>query len=140
MPGAPGTGVALTAGSYRTWLDEQAVQFVAVPDVEIGWPGRAEADLIAAGLPYLSLIWSDAHWRLYVVAASRAIVAAPATLVRHDAATLVLDAPAAGDVPVRIRHHRWLTASGGATVTADGDWTTIRVPAAGRYTLTSSLF
>ena len=31
IPGARGTGVALTADSYRAWLAEQAVQFVAVP-------------------------------------------------------------------------------------------------------------
>ncbi|MBO3738444.1 hypothetical protein [Actinoplanes flavus] len=139
VPGAAGTGVELTPDSYRAWLDEEAVQFVAVPDVELAWPGRQEAEMVTAGLPYLSLIWSDAHWRLYKVADPRPIVAAPATLVRQDGATIVFDAPAAGEVPVRVRHHRRLTASGGATVTADGEWTRVRVPAAGRYTLTSRL-
>ncbi|MBW6436744.1 enterotoxin A family protein [Actinoplanes hulinensis] len=139
VPGAPGTGVALTPDSYRAWLDNEAVQFVAVPDVELAWPGRTEAEMVTAGLPYLSLVWSDAHWRLYEVADPRPVVAAPATLVRQDGATIVFDAPAAGEVAVRVRHHRWLTASGGATVTADGEWTRVRVPAAGRYTLTSSL-
>ncbi|GGN79854.1 MFS transporter [Actinoplanes lobatus] len=139
VPGASGTGVPLTADSYRAWLDNEAVQFVAVPDVDLAWPGRTEAEMVTAGLPYLSLVWSDAHWRLYEVADPRPIVAAPATLVRQDGATIVFDAPAAGEVPVRVRHHRWLTASGGATVTADGEWTRVRVPAAGRYTLTSSL-
>ncbi|GGN29408.1 hypothetical protein FHR83_007733 [Actinoplanes campanulatus] len=139
VPGASGTGVTLTPDSYRAWLDDEAVQFVAVPDVELAWPGRTEAEMVTAGLPYLSLIWSDAHWRLYEVADPRPIVAAPATLVRQDGATIVFDAPAAGEVAVRVRHHRWLTASGGATVTADGEWTRVRVPAAGRYTLTSRL-
>ncbi|MEU4623052.1 hypothetical protein AB0G04_24150 [Actinoplanes sp. NPDC023801] len=140
VPGAAGTGVELTADSYRAWLDQEAVQFVAVPGTELAWPGRQEAALVTGGLPYLSLIWTGPHWRLYAVASPRPIVAAPATLVRQDAASLVLDAPAAGEIGVRVRHHRWLTASGGATVTADGDWTRLRVPAAGRYTLTSSLF
>jgi hypothetical protein len=140
VPGANGTGVELTADSYRAWLDHEAVQFVAVPDVELAWPGRDEAALVTDGLPYLSLIWTHPHWRLYAVAAPRPIVAAPATLVRQDAATVVLDAPAAGEIAVRVRHHRWLAVSGGATVTADGDWTRLRVPAAGRYALTSSLF
>ncbi|MEU4424588.1 hypothetical protein AB0F81_28545 [Actinoplanes sp. NPDC024001] len=140
VPGAAGTGVELTASAYRVWLDEQAVQFVAVPDAELAWPGRKEAAMVTAGLPYLSLVWSDAHWRLYAVADPRPIVAAPATLVRQDSASVVFDAPAAGEIPVRVRHHRWFTVSGGATVTADGDWTVVRVPAAGRYTLTSTLF
>ncbi|GAA1626529.1 hypothetical protein [Actinoplanes couchii] len=140
VPGASGTGVELTADSYRAWLDEQAVQFVAVPDVEISWSGRPEADLVAAGLPYLTPVWSGEHWRLYAVATPRPIVAAPATLVSQDGASIVLDAPAAGDIAVRVRHHRWLTASGGATVSADGDWTRLRLPAPGRYTLSSALF
>jgi hypothetical protein len=140
VPGAAGTGVALTADSYRAWLDHEAVQFVAVPDAELAWPGRDEAALVTGGLPYLTLIWTHPHWRLYAVSAPRPIVAAPATLVRQDAATIVLDTATAGEIAVRVRHHRWLTASGGATVTADGDWTRLRVPAAGRYTLSSSLF
>ncbi|GLY01709.1 MULTISPECIES: hypothetical protein [Actinoplanes] len=140
VPGASGTGVDLTPSSYEEWLHEEAVQYVAVPSAELSWPGRAEAAMVTAGLPYLSLIWSDADWKLYEVASARPIVAAPATLVSQDAATLTFDAPAAGPVSLRIRHHRWFTASGGASVTADGEWTTVRVPAPGRYTVTSSLF
>jgi hypothetical protein len=140
VPGAAGTGVELTADSYRAWLDHEAVQFVAVPDAELAWPGREEAALVTGGLPYLTLIWTQRHWRLYAVTAPRPIIAAPATLVRQDAASIVLDAPSAGEIAVRVRHHRWLTVSGGATVTADGDWTRLRVPAGGRYTMTSSLF
>ena len=49
MPGAAGTGVSLTAGTYRAWLDEVAVQFVAVPDAELSWVGRAEASWSARG-------------------------------------------------------------------------------------------
>jgi hypothetical protein len=138
IPGARGTGVALTAQSYRTWLDDRAVQFVALPDAEFGWLGRPEAALVGAGLPYLTEIWRDAHWRLFAVAGPRPIVAAPAVLSAHTAAALTFDAPAAGDVDLRVRYYRWLTASGGATVTADGEWTRVRVPRAGRYTLTSA--
>jgi hypothetical protein len=137
VPGAAGTGVALTSASYRAWLAEQAVQFVAVPTAEFSWPGRAEAGLIAAGQPYLRLVWSDPRWRLYAVADPQPIVARPATLVSQTAAAVTFDAPAAGDVTVRVRHYRWLRATGGASVAACGDWTVVRVPAPGRYTLTS---
>ena len=138
VPGASGTGVALTAESYQAWLLEQAVQFVAVPSAELAWPGRAEAALIATGLPYLNPIWSDAHWRLYSVLFPEPIVAPPATLVSHTAAALTFDAPAGGDVAIRVRYYRWLKATGGARVVAIGDWTLVRTPAPGRYTLTSS--
>ncbi|WP_436522342.1 hypothetical protein [Actinoplanes sp. HUAS TT8] len=135
VPGATGTGVALTAESYRAWLAEQAVQYVAVPDAELAWPGRDEAALVTGGLPYLTLIATMPHWRLYAVADPQPIVTAPATLVRHTAAAITLDAPAAGDVRVRVRWYRWLTAPGGARVIKDGHWTILRVPGPGRWTL-----
>ena len=137
IPGTTGTGVALTAGSYRSWLTEQAVQFVAVPDAPLSWSGRPEAELVTAGLPYLTLVWTDEHWRLYAVADPRPLVPAPATLVSQDAVAVTFDVPQGTDVPVRVRHSRWLRASGGATVEAVGDWTLVRTPRAGRYTLSS---
>jgi hypothetical protein len=137
IPGAAGTGVPLNAATYRTWLAEQAVQFVAVPDAALTWSGLPEAALIGAGLPYLTPIWQGAHWRLYAVADPQPIVAAPATLVAHTATTLTIEAPAAADIPLRVRYYRWLKSSGGAVVRRAGVWTVLRVPAPGRYLLTS---
>ncbi|WP_240670408.1 hypothetical protein [Actinoplanes solisilvae] len=136
IPGARGTGVALTPDSYRAWLDELAVQFVAVPDTELTWSGRPEAELITAGLPYLTEIWQDRNWRLYRVTDPRPIVATPATLVRQGSAALTFDAPAAGAIPLRLRWNRWLTIDGGS-LERDGDWVVARVPRPGRYTVTS---
>jgi hypothetical protein len=137
VPGAAGTGVALTADSYRAWLAEKAVQFVAVPDAELSWPGRTEAAMVTAGLPYLTPVWTGAHWRLYAVADPQPIVARPATLVGQTATTLTLDAPAAADIVVRVRYYRWLRACCGAVLRPAGDWTLLRVPGPGRYSLTS---
>jgi hypothetical protein len=137
IPGATGTGVALTADSYRAWLAEQAVQFVAVPDAELTWSGRPEATLITSGLPYLTPIWSDTHWRLFAVADPQPIVAPPATLTAQTAASITVDATAATDIVVRVRYHRWLRASGGAVLEPTGNWTLLRTPAPGRYVLTS---
>ena len=74
---------------------------------------------------------------LYAVADAQPIVAAPATLVGYDAASLTIVSPAAGDVPLRVRYYRWLTATGGAQVRRSGAWTTLHVPGPGRYTLAS---
>ncbi|MEV4347343.1 hypothetical protein AB0J83_23050 [Actinoplanes sp. NPDC049596] len=137
IPGTSGTGVELTPESYRGWLDEMAVQFVAVPDAELNWSGRPEAEMVTAGLPYLTQVWSDSHWRLYAVSDPRPLVAGPATLVGQTATTVTFDAPAAGEVALRVRYYRWLTASGDADVLRDGDWTRVRVPAPGRYVLAS---
>ncbi|RZU77360.1 hypothetical protein EV384_6078 [Micromonospora kangleipakensis] len=135
VPGATGTGVPLTAGSYRAWLADNAVQYVAVPDTELSWVGRAEAELVAAGLPYLTEVWSDRHWRLYAVTDPTPLVGAPGELVRQDGASVTFRTSSAGTVPVRVRHDRWLAVSGGATTAADGEWTAVTVPRAGTYTL-----
>ncbi|MER7419147.1 hypothetical protein ABT346_20590 [Micromonospora peucetia] len=137
VPGAAGTGVPLTAASYRNWLTDNAVQFVAVPDAPLSWVGRAEAELVAGGLPYLTPVWSGPHWRVWAVTDPAPIVGAPAELVTQDGASVTFRAPAAGTVPVRVRHNRWLTASGGATVADDGGWTAVTVPRAGQYRLGS---
>jgi hypothetical protein len=137
VPGAPGTGVQLTPDSYRQWLADQAVQYIAVPNTELSWPGRDEAGLIAAGLPYLTLTWSDSHWRLYAVADPQPIVPAPATLVSQSATSVTFDVPTASNVTIRVHHYDWLHADHGAVVAASGAWTLVRVPTPGRYTLTS---
>jgi hypothetical protein len=137
VPGAAGTGVELTPESYRDWLASHSVQYVAVPGAELSWVGRAEAGLVARGQPYLTPIWSGADWRLYAVADPQPIVAPPATLVNQTAASLTFDAPVGGEVVVRVRHYRWLTATGDAVVEPSGVWTRVRVPGPGRYTLTS---
>ncbi|SCG46040.1 hypothetical protein [Micromonospora humi] len=137
VPGAAGTGVPLTADSYRAWLADNAVQYVAVPDAELSWVGRPEAELVTAGQPYLTEVWSDRHWRLYAVADPTPLVGAPGELVRQDGATVTFRASAAGPVPVRVRHDRWLTVTGGATLSPAGDWLTVTVPRPGTYTLTS---
>jgi hypothetical protein len=137
VPGTKGTGVALTADSYRAWLSELAVQFVAVPDAEPTWSGRGEAVLVTGGLPYLTEIWRNDHWRLYRVSDPQPIVAAPATLTGQNATSVTFTAEAAGNVVLRVRHYRWLRATGGAVVQSSGPWTLVRVPDAGRYTLYS---
>ncbi|RKN50916.1 hypothetical protein [Micromonospora endolithica] len=137
VPGASGTGVPLTAETYRAWLADNAVQFVAVPDAPLSWVGRAEAELVRGGLPYLVPVWSAPHWRVWAVTDPTPLVGAPGDLVAMDGASVTLRAPAAGTVPVRVRYSRWLRASGGATVAADGAWTVVTVPRAGEYTLGS---
>nr|WP_030504181.1 hypothetical protein [Micromonospora purpureochromogenes] len=137
VPGADGTGIPLTPVTYRDWLADNAVQYVAVPDAEFSWVGRSEAKLVELGLPYLTEVWSDRHWKLYAVADPAPLVGSPAELVRQDGASITFRAPAPGPIPIRVRHDRWLTASNGATVTRAGKWTTVTVPRAGTYTLTS---
>ncbi|MET9299299.1 hypothetical protein ABZX66_08230 [Micromonospora aurantiaca] len=137
VPGADGTGVPLTPITYRDWLADNAVQYVAVPDAEFSWVGASEAKLVETGQPYLTEVWSDRHWKLYAVAEPTPLVGAPGELIRQDGASITFRAPAPGKIPIRVRHDRWLTVNGGAEVTRDGKWITVTVPREGTYTLTS---
>ncbi|MEU2700417.1 hypothetical protein ABZ610_09820 [Micromonospora aurantiaca] len=137
VPGADGTGIPLTSVTYRDWLADNAVQYVAVPDAEFSWVGRSEAKLVELGQPYLTEVWSNRHWKLYAVAEPTPIVGAPGELISQDGASITFRALAPGPIPIRVRHDRWLTVSNGATVTRAGKWTTVTVPQPGTYTLTS---
>ncbi|MCW6005818.1 hypothetical protein K1W54_14705 [Micromonospora sp. CPCC 205371] len=134
VPGASGTGVALTEPAYRAWLAENAVTYVAIPDAQLSWVGRAEVDLVRSTM---TEVWSNEHWHLYEVPTPVPLVAAPATLVTQDAASLTFDAPAAGPYKIRVRYSRWLTVTGDARLAADRDWLVVSVPAPGHYTISS---
>jgi hypothetical protein len=53
---------------------------VAVPDAPLDYSARLEASLIAAGLPYLRLVFTSRHWRVYLVRDATPIVAGGAVL------------------------------------------------------------
>ena len=131
---------SLDAASYRAWLDERAVAYVAVADVPLDYAGRAEARLIRSGLPYLREVWRDAHWRVYAVSAPKPLAsgAASATL-SADAITLRAARP--GNVLVRTHHTRWWRVTAGSacvSATAAG-LTRVRVRKAGIVRLQARL-
>jgi hypothetical protein len=57
----------LSAAAYREWLQQNKVQYVALPDAPLDKAGRLEGALIARGLPYLRELWRSQHWRVYRV-------------------------------------------------------------------------
>jgi hypothetical protein len=58
---------ALSASAYGAWLHENHVVYVALPDTQLDYAGKAEGALVAHGLPYLHEVWRSQHWRLYEV-------------------------------------------------------------------------
>ena len=96
---------SLDAASYRAWLDEHAVAYVAVPDVALDYAARDEARLIAGGLPYLREVWRDAHWRVLAVRRPRPLAVGATAALTADG--IALRSRRAGDVLVRVRHTRW---------------------------------
>ncbi|HEV2059587.1 MAG TPA: hypothetical protein VGR11_09525, partial [Solirubrobacteraceae bacterium] len=138
---------SLAAGTYRTWLDERAVSYVAVPDVALDAAGRDEARLVAAGLPYLRTVWRDEHWRVYAVArpAPLAQPIEPSTGARATATLsdtgVTVRATRAGPVLVRVHFTRWWRVTGGrgCVSKAPGGMTQVSFAAAGTIRLQARL-
>jgi hypothetical protein len=138
----------LTAESYLAWLAERGVSYVALADAELDYLASDEAELIRAGLPYLSEVWSNEHWTLYEVDTDPPLVdgeAGPsgdARVVVLDPDAFELTASEAGSYVVRVRRSSyWRVRRGDACVEAAGDWTRVRVrePSVVRVEATPSL-
>jgi hypothetical protein len=124
----------LTAAGYRAWLDEHAVAYVALPDAALDYAGRAEARLVARGLPYLRPVWRDEHWRVFAVRDPAPLAQGGARgPIALSADGFELAAPRPGTALVRVRHSRWwrVTAGRACVERGPGGMTSVRVLAAG---------
>ena len=126
-------GRSLTPAAYRAWLYENAVSYVALPDVRLDFAGATEGRLIARGLPYLREVWRSAHWRLFAVAGAPALAQPPALLSALGADSFTLRAPRPGSYAVRVRFTPyWALEQGrGCVQSAPGGWTVVDARAAG---------
>jgi hypothetical protein len=140
----------LDPATYRAWLIDNGVRFVALTDAPLDFAGVAEGRLVAAGVPGLQLVWRSPDWRLYRVTDSSGIVAAPARLVGQDGNRTVVKTPRAGAVLVRVRYNsNWELTSGPGCVApaparagpgvSDGTWVRVQAPAAEQFSLQLSL-
>jgi hypothetical protein len=132
---------SLDARSYRAWLDEHAVSYVALPDAELDYSSKAEARLIERGLPYLRTVWRDAHWRVFAVRHPVALAQGAASTIDLQPDAFTIHARRRGDVLVRVRHSRWwaVTAGRACVSRARGGMTRVRVLAAGTVRVAARL-
>ena len=100
---------ALTAASYRAWLDRWAVHYVVLPTARRDAAAVAEADLVAGGLHYLRPVWANPSWRLYEVRSPAPLADPPAVVTHFDAAEVDVYMPRPGTVTVRIPDSPWLS-------------------------------
>lgn len=138
---------ALDPGSYRVWLDQLAVGYVAVPSTRLDFASVDEATLIATGLPYLHEVWSNANWKLYRVAH-------PAPLVRNAQVISIsgnqvrMQVARRGPVPIQIRWSDHLAVLDGTVpvslgvrahgcLSQNGQWTLLHARRPGTFVLTS---
>jgi hypothetical protein len=131
----------LTARSYRAWLDEHAVAYVALPDAELDYSAKAEARLVEHGLPYLHQVWHDAHWRVFAVRGAAPLVHGAARTIELEPDAFALRARRRGDAFVRVRWSRWWTVTAGRACVQKGPdgMTRVRVLAPGRVRVQARL-
>jgi hypothetical protein len=123
----------LGAAAYRTWLYENAVSYVAVPDVRLDFAGTAEGRLIAHGVPYLNEVWHSPHWRLFAVVGAPPLAQPPAflTALGTDSFTLIAPRPGAYEVRVRFTPYWALETGRGCVRHVPGGWTAVQARRAG---------
>ncbi len=136
------TGGHLTPAAYRTWLYDNGVSYVALPDAEPDYLAEDEDALIRDGPPYLRPVWANRHWRLYAVrgtpglvspANDASVAAGPATrLATIGPAGFTLSTRHVGPFMIRIHHTRyWTVTAGEACVEGDGEWTRVDARSSG---------
>jgi hypothetical protein len=127
----------LSPSTYRAWLLDNGVRYVALPDVPLDYAANAEGRLLRAGVPGLPEVWRNAHWRIYAVGGSSGLVTGPARLTRIGGATIGLDVLRPGTLLLRIRYSAYWTPDpqqACLTRTAGG-WISIRARQAGALSL-----
>jgi hypothetical protein len=129
-----------TPSTYWTFLQDNAVQYVAVPDAALTDFGAAEAKLIDSRLPYLEAAWTNQHWTLYRVLGASAIVASPAQVLRQSPDSVRISAPPDTTVNVRLRWSQWLgieSSDKRACIASDGLYVVLHTGVGGTYTFNS---
>jgi hypothetical protein len=131
---------SLNAASYERWLREQAVAYVALPDVELDPSSAREGKLIRAGLPGLREVFSSRHWRIYAVRAPQPLAAGPGRLTALGHESFALDVSAPGSFLVRVRYTPYWTITSGAGCVSRGagGWTRVDASTRGRVLVRAS--
>ncbi len=128
----------LDAATYRRWLSEQAVSFVALSDGALDYSSVGEAKLLRNSASngtgaYLREIWHSPHWRLFAVHPATALAQAPARMSAVSSESFTLAVPAPGSYEVRLHFTPyWAIAHGpGCVAEAPGGWTEVQARRAG---------
>jgi hypothetical protein len=91
----------LNADTYRKWLDDNAISYVAISQGPYDWSAPDEVTLVRSELPYLQEVWSNRTWTLYAVTNPRPFISPPAQVIARDAVSLTASLPEPGEYVVR---------------------------------------
>jgi hypothetical protein len=129
---------ALTPASYRAWLHDNAIRYVALPDAPLDYSSVAERRLILSGLPFLLPRWHSAHWRVYEVRDYAPLVEplgpgrARLSRIAHNGFALQVTRPGSFLVRVAFTPY-WSIAAGQGCLLRRGGWTLAQAHAAGTF-------
>jgi len=122
-------GDGLNELTYASWLSENAIRYVALPDAKPDSSSYRERALIESGrLPYLRLRKRFDHWRIYEVTLPAPLVIpdgdANIALEQLGSDRVLLRVRRPGSALVRVRWTPYWLAKGGCVERA-GDWTRV---------------
>jgi hypothetical protein len=129
----------LNADTYRKWLDDNAISYVALSNGPYDWASSDEATLIRNGLTYLQPVWSDLTWNLYAVTNPSPVISAPGHLIARDPVSLTVSLPEPGQYVVRVHWSRYLSVSNGCVKRAQDGWSAVVVQDPGTVKIKGSL-
>ena len=115
----------LNANTYRKWLDDNGISYVAMSQGPYDWSAPDEVALVRGGLPYLHEVWSDRTWTLYAMTNPQPVISAPGQVIARDAVSLTASLPKPGEYVVRVRWSRYLTTSNGCMRPTEDGWSMI---------------
>ena len=135
----------LTAERYRSWLEENAVRWVALPgEAPIGYGGDAEVELIREQRPeYLRLATRVGDWTVYEVTVPHPVTVPEghadivATALHPDQVDLDVRRPGSAIVRVHFSPY-WRLDGGAGCVERAGDWTRVSAERPGRVRLVTT--
>jgi hypothetical protein len=133
---------ALTASSYKTWLDTNGITWVALPSAPLDYASQGEARLLESGqVAGLDLVWQTPDWRLWRVDGSPGLVSGPASLTSVEPDHLILQVSQPGPITVRVHYTEfWTVTTGAACLSpAPGGWTAIDAVTTGSMELSASV-
>jgi hypothetical protein len=121
----------LTNATYSSWLRDNAISYVALPDAPLDYSSAAERRLTLAAPAYLSLQYQSPHWRIYQVRGAKPLVA-PMGAARAETLWIgrqgfALNVTTPGEFLVRVNFTPyWSIARGAGCILRRGDWTVAR--------------
>jgi len=129
----------LNTDTYRKWLDDNAISYVAISNGPYDWSAPDEVTLVRGGLPYLQTVWWDKTWTLYAVTKPRPVISYPGQLIDRGPVSLTVSLPEPGEYVVRLRWSRYLTASNGCMRPTHDGWSMVVIERPGTAKVEGSL-